>query len=133
MSPEVFAAKTKNDWADRSNFSAVEGKYSLLEMETAKESDAEGTTMQLEESEEEEPPESALSEELQLLMGLICNKALLKETLLELDVDIEKFPLGKLSGSQVDVGYDILRELQEVHHIPIIVQSNRANCPGAHR
>jgi len=113
---KVFKSKTKNEWEDRGSFDAVEGKYTLIAMDAAG-SDAEGMGMgggeEEEESEEEEPAESALSEELQLLMGLMCNKSLLKETLVELDVDIDKFPLGKLSSEQISVGYDVLRQLQE--------------------
>jgi len=54
-----------------------------------------------------------LPEQLQSLIELMCNKQLLKDTLIEMDVDIEKFPLGKLSQTQVDVGYAMLGQLQD--------------------
>ena len=110
---KTFKSKTSNDWQEKDSFEAIDGKYTLLDVSANVDSD-DDATMHLDGAEEEEPAESELSEDLQSLMGLMCNKALLKETLLEMDLDIEKFPLGKLSKSQVDVGYEILSKLQEV-------------------
>jgi poly [ADP-ribose] polymerase len=47
------------------------------------------------------------------VVKLICSKDLLNKTLLDLSIDVDRFPLGKLSKAQVSKGYNILTQLHE--------------------
>ena len=45
-----------------------------------------------------EAAESELEPEVQELVQMVCNKQLLKDTMALLNIDTERFPLGKLSA-----------------------------------
>jgi len=110
---KVFHDKTKNQWQQRQDFEAVEGKYSMINID-CEDDEEEEAEMHLGGQAPQEHDESQLVTEVQELMELICNKNLLKQTLIDMDIDIEKFPLGKLSKAQVDIGYKILCDLAEL-------------------
>lgn len=56
---------------------------------------------------------STLPESVQRLVEMCFDTHVMEEAMIELQFDLNKFPLGKLSKSQIEKGYDILNELLE--------------------
>ncbi|XP_033096615.1 poly [ADP-ribose] polymerase 1-like [Anneissia japonica] len=56
---------------------------------------------------------SSLPSPIQDLIRRIFDVKLMKETLLEFEIDLQKMPLGKLSKKQIDNAYTVLSELQK--------------------
>ena len=79
-------------------FEPVEGKYSIVELDAASDNEDNAPhTLQPGDEGYVEPAESELSPEVQELVDLVCNKQLLKDTMSSLNIDTERFPLGRLS------------------------------------
>ena len=76
-------------------FQPVEGKYSIVELDASSdhEDDASGMPQQGD-ANYVEPAESELSPEVQELVELVCNRQLFRETMSDLNIDTERFPLG---------------------------------------
>lgn len=111
-----FRSKTKNDWDDRDNFTPVEGKYQLVEVQSQ--------TAQLQKCIRLENKRRALMQtaenfpmkttaEVADLMRFIWDFDRMNRALREMNLDIEKCPLGQLSKSQLQKGYLILRKIQK--------------------
>ncbi|XP_071962763.1 poly [ADP-ribose] polymerase 1-like isoform X2 [Antedon mediterranea] len=56
---------------------------------------------------------STLPDEVQNLIRRIFDVKLMKQTLLEFEIDLQKMPLGKLSRKQIENAYAVLTELQK--------------------
>ncbi|BFZ09137.1 hypothetical protein BsWGS_12176 [Bradybaena similaris] len=108
-----FKDKTRNEWTDRDNFTAVKGKYTLLEM--AGDDDAGEDTVDTGVQIILDKKEAActLDETTQNLMKLIFDNDMFKATLQKFDIDVKKMPLGKLSKTQIAKGFEALEELEE--------------------
>ena len=103
-----FKTKTGNNWANKDDFEKKPGKYFLTELELA--------DVEEEESESESKSESEtdpLDERVIDLLKLISNTTYMNNTLVQLEIDTDKLPLGKISQSQIDKAYEILNEINE--------------------
>ncbi|RNF04362.1 putative poly(ADP-ribose) polymerase, partial [Trypanosoma conorhini] len=105
-----FASKTGNSWSNRANFSKVAGRYELMDIDYG---------AQEEEEEEEEkrrrskgPVQSALPTELQDLMKLIGSKSQMTQVMRELEINMERLPLGKISQAQIKRAYQVLKLIE---------------------
>ncbi len=58
-------------------------------------------------------PTSKLDSKVQRLMELMCSKELMKLAMRDLNIDVEKFPLGKLSSAQLNRGFAVLQKVQK--------------------
>eukprot|EP00668_Euglena_longa_P029323 GGOE01036669.1.p1 GENE.GGOE01036669.1~~GGOE01036669.1.p1 ORF type:complete len:715 (+),score=259.95 GGOE01036669.1:85-2145(+) len=105
-----FSEKTRNAWNNRHNFEKVPGKYMLMDMDYG------------EEAEEESPaapasptkvPESKLDARVQSIISMITDTKMMTAAMAELEVDVKKMPLGKISKQQVKKGYEVLTRLAE--------------------
>jgi poly [ADP-ribose] polymerase len=56
-------------------------------------------------------PDSKLPPSVRDLISLICDIKNMKSVMMELEIDIKKMPLGKLSKTQIKKGYEILKEI----------------------
>ena len=111
-----FTDKTRNDWNERDKFEAVAGKYTLIE--TAHDDDKE------EEKTAASPAKSAgaarrirpctLDTDTQQLISMIFDTDMFKQAMVEMDIDVKKMPLGKLSKAQILKGFQILDELSQL-------------------
>lgn len=106
-----FKAKTKNDWGNK--FVSVPGKYVLIELVRDDDQNDDQDDDQEDTLKNEPVPESKLNAKQKELVELICNKAMLKQTMAELQVDTDRFPLGQLAQSQITKGYGILNQLYQ--------------------
>ncbi len=104
-----FKSKTKNFWANRSKFKQHAGKYFMSEIayEELNQNDSEEAFKQT-------YPDSELDERVQDFIKLISDVNMMKNTMMELDLDTKKLPLGKISQSQIDAGYELLNDIKKL-------------------
>lgn len=114
-----FKDKTGLRWADR-DAAPKPKKYTMIEINYA-ESDEEddlpgagprrGSKESIVSSGSTESVESKLPEAVGKLMSLIFNNDYFNSTLAELEYDVNKMPLGKLSKKTLLKGYEVLKDL----------------------
>uniref|UniRef100_G1U392 Poly [ADP-ribose] polymerase n=1 Tax=Oryctolagus cuniculus TaxID=9986 RepID=G1U392_RABIT len=107
-----FFDKTKNNWEDREKFEKVPGKYDMLQMDYAANTQGEDETKK-EEALKSLKPESRLDIRVQELIQLICNVQAMEETMIEMKYDTKKAPLGKLTMAQIKAGYQSLKKIED--------------------
>ncbi|XP_075970335.1 poly-(ADP-ribose) polymerase [Anticarsia gemmatalis] len=100
---KLYMERTDNPWHCRKNFVKVPGKYYPLDMDYGGDSE---TTAKLTIDKKCDLPEP-----VQKLIIKIFDVDVMKQTLLEFELDTEKMPLGKLSKKQIKSGYKVLSEL----------------------
>jgi poly [ADP-ribose] polymerase 2/3/4 len=119
-----FKDKTKNAWEDRANFSPAPGRYSLIEIdrsvddakaaeleERLKGIDAEAAQVQQKTAKKYAP--CKLDKPVEQLLNLIFDEDMFKGAMASFDIDVKKMPLGQLSKTQVEKGFEILEELED--------------------
>ncbi|KAM4881465.1 poly [ADP-ribose] polymerase 2 isoform 2-T2 [Thomomys bottae] len=107
-----FLDKTKNNWEDREKFEKVPGKYDMLQMDYATNTQEEDETKQ-ESLHDALKPASKLDLRVQELIKLICNIQTMEEMMIEMKYDTKKAPLGKLTVAQIKAGYQSLKKIED--------------------
>jgi poly [ADP-ribose] polymerase 2/3/4 len=105
-----FKSKTGNSWSDKNDFEKKNGKYYMAEIECV-DVDEDDSESNEDNSSDDSSEESELDDHITDLMKLISNTNYMKNTLVELEIDVEKMPLGKISQTQLDKAYEILNEI----------------------
>ncbi|CAH0487044.1 unnamed protein product [Peronospora farinosa] len=107
---KVFQAKTGNKWPLTTPFIRKKGKYFLVELD---DEEAERTMADVGKKVEvkKELVASKLPKEVQNMVQLICDPEVVTREMASLNVDLKRFPLGKLSKTQISQGYNILQRL----------------------
>jgi len=103
-----YREKTRGNWDDRANFVKVPGKYHLMDMdygEEEEETKSGGSSTALTVTPCTLPPA------LRDLISMISDKAAMASTMAELEIDVKKMPLGKISKTQIKQGYEILKKI----------------------
>ncbi|KAL8212335.1 UNVERIFIED_CONTAM: Poly [ADP-ribose] polymerase 3 [Gekko kuhli] len=111
-----FRDKTKNSWADRENFVAHDGKYTLIEVQQGDEEEQEVTVKVdavdgVKLSKQKIRP-CTLNKATQELVSLIFSNDMFKEAMQTMNIDVKKMPLGKLSKQQIAKGFEALEALE---------------------
>ncbi|XP_052818983.1 poly [ADP-ribose] polymerase 2-like isoform X2 [Mya arenaria] len=107
-----FQDKTKNDWANRSKFVKVPGKYDLLQMDYSSKGMDETDAPELKKKNSiTKYPDSKLDKRLQSVIDLICDVKNMEEAVMEMQYDAKKAPLGKLTKDQIKAGYAALKKI----------------------
>src|SRR5688500_6993949 len=119
-----FKDKTKNAWEDRASFKPAAGRYALIEVERSVDAakaeeleeklkgiDADAAKVQKASAKKFAP--CSLAPETQKFMDLIFDEDMFKGAMASFDIDVKKMPLGALSMSQVEKGFEVLEELEE--------------------
>lgn len=132
-----FKDKSGYSWADRFE-PPKKGKYTFIERnyeeDSGEEEDGSPGASNVkpvkdplannkEDDESRELLESKLPEKVQLLMELIFNQAHFAASMLEMDYDANKLPLGKLSKRTLMAGYERLKEIAELMADPSLASS----------
>jgi poly [ADP-ribose] polymerase len=104
-----FKLKTGNAWKDKKNFVKKEGKYFLTETIYEVEK-----SLALSIASQPKQKISSLDVRVQQLMKFISNVETMNKALIELNIDVKKMPLGKLSKTQLDRAHDILKSLSSL-------------------
>jgi len=106
---KYFLEKTGNRWEDRKNFVVQPGKFNLSELGIASEDAEDGAKKK-----QKKDVASNLPAPVERLMALLFDEEMMKRTMMEMEVDLEKMPLGNLSQKQIKRGYGALTELQDM-------------------
>ncbi|KAK8027185.1 hypothetical protein PG991_004241 [Apiospora marii] len=126
-----FKDKSGLAWADRGEKPKPK-KYTFIERSYAPDSEDEETAPAKKDPELDEAageairaaPESKLHPAIQELMELIFNKQYFAATMSDLNYDVNKLPLGKLSKSSILRGFQALKDLSELLGDPASAQTN---------
>ncbi len=116
-----FRSKTSNKWADRANFKAKSGKYTLIEVEASTDEDAQDLEDKLKAVDKARPvtktpkkfKASTLDSATQAFIKLIFNRKMFTDAMADFEIDVKKMPLGKLSKNQVGRGFDVLEQIED--------------------
>ena len=119
-----FKDKTSNQWEDRASFKPAAGRYTLIEVDRSADAkkaaeieeklkgiDAEAAKLAVASTKKVKP--SALHPRIEHFMGLIFDHEMFKGAMASFDIDVKKMPLGQLSKSQVEKGFDVLEALEK--------------------
>eukprot|EP01004_Peranema_trichophorum_P001893 NODE_1246_length_2049_cov_43.662513_g1054_i0.p1 GENE.NODE_1246_length_2049_cov_43.662513_g1054_i0~~NODE_1246_length_2049_cov_43.662513_g1054_i0.p1 ORF type:complete len:503 (+),score=117.03 NODE_1246_length_2049_cov_43.662513_g1054_i0:366-1874(+) len=109
-----FREKTHNNWAERENFEKVAGKYFLMDMDYGDDEGAAATAEDSTEGTSTTIPESKLPPQVQDIIKLITDTKMMTNSMSELEIDVKKMPLGKISKMQVKQGFEVLKKISEV-------------------
>ncbi|XP_048346773.1 protein mono-ADP-ribosyltransferase PARP3 [Sphaerodactylus townsendi] len=108
-----FRDKTKNGWADRENFVAHPGKYTLIEVQQGEEEEQEVTVkVDAVDGLKQKVQPCRLNKATQELVSLIFSNDMFKEAMQTMNLDVKKMPLGKLSKQQIAKGFEALEALE---------------------
>lgn len=108
-----FSDKTKNKWSEREKFSAVSGKYTLLEMGDDGDEDDGAPQQPVAVKSKVETLPCTLDKPTQDLIKLIFNNDMFNEAMRNLEIDVKKMPLGKISKAQIAKGFEALEKISE--------------------
>lgn len=108
-----FKTKTGNPWSSikSKTFTPKKGKYSYCEVDY---DDVDGLKDIVKDPTKLDAPEAAskLDVRVQNFLKLVTDTKTMDKTMISLDIDTKKLPLGKLSQSQIDKGYEILNSIK---------------------
>uniref|UniRef100_A0A915ERF8 Poly [ADP-ribose] polymerase n=1 Tax=Ditylenchus dipsaci TaxID=166011 RepID=A0A915ERF8_9BILA len=107
-----FRDKTSNSFDDRQNFCKVSGKYDMIRVEHSKkrkvEEDVSSKFNGALKPREEIKVESTLEPEIRRFMELICDLKTMEMEIRNMEYDVNKSPLGKITKAQIKAGYEAL-------------------------
>jgi predicted DNA-binding WGR domain protein len=101
-----FKSKTGNGWYDRANFQKKDGKYFLADVSY------EAELKNIDEVKEQDIPKSKLPKRTQDLLKMISDVNMMKNSLVELDIDPQKMPLGKITTNQINSAKELLIQIE---------------------
>jgi len=111
-----FKDKTGNVWKDRSKFKSFPGKYVIIDIDYGDDSDNSGTEKKKKKksnkSEEDDIP-SSLSPAVKDLVEFICDTKSMQTSMIEMNYDFTKMPLGKLKKVTIDRALAILTKIEK--------------------
>ena len=127
-----FKEKTGHTWANRLN-PPKSGKYTFVERDYGEDSSNDDDELpdavlrrgsnpsaRAPKLVDTPPPASKLFKPVQNLMELIFNQNYFAATMKEMDYDVDKLPLGKLSKRTLMTGFERLKELAELFDNPLL-------------
>ncbi|KAH8294795.1 hypothetical protein KR018_002868 [Drosophila ironensis] len=103
---ELYKDKTGNEFEKRTQFVKMAGRMYPIDVQYGEE-----TTIS---SLENHSAKSILETSVQNLIKLLFDVDLMKKTLMEFHIDLNKMPLGKLSLNQVQSAYSVLTNIYEL-------------------
>lgn len=106
-----FRAKTGNSWEDREEFEQIKGKYFLTENAIDDAISKIKKELKTNNDSDDEEPESKLDERVQTLIQTISNTNSINQSMVALEIDTEKMPLGSISKNQLEQAYEILKKI----------------------
>lgn len=110
----TFKDKTKNNWDNRKNFVPAKGKYLLCDIDYGDDVKKVAVPKQT------NYPPCHLDEQVQHFLMLVSDRNLMEESLLRLEIDPKKMPLGKISQSQLQKAYGYLKQIQKLIKLKIV-------------
>ncbi|KAM9374573.1 protein mono-ADP-ribosyltransferase PARP3 [Phaethornis superciliosus] len=111
-----FREKTKNSWAERENFVAQPGKYTLIEVQPGAGQEVE-VALKVDSVDGEKVCKQrvlpcTLDKPTQDLVSLIFSSDMFRDAMQTMNIDVKKMPLGKLSKQQIARGFEAVEDLE---------------------
>lgn len=106
-----FKQKTGHPWSLRT-LPKKDGKYQYMDIDFGAEVDTTPVAAPGSADSTVPLPDSKLPYQLQNLMKLISNKTFMMETMKELEIDVNKMPLGKISKKQIKEAFGYLKAIE---------------------
>lgn len=104
-----FKTKTGNNFNPSVDFVKKPGKYFMSKVTYDDELD------KVKDNIVPQPkPQSKLCDRLQFLIGFLTNVQYMQQSLVSLNIDVKKMPLGKITSDQLDMANKVLDELQPI-------------------
>ncbi|XP_020854566.1 protein mono-ADP-ribosyltransferase PARP3 isoform X2 [Phascolarctos cinereus] len=112
-----FWEKTKNRWADRDNFVAHSGKYTLIEVQADDGEEGQEGAVKVDsvngvQAGQWNVKPCTLDAPTQELVSLIFSHDMFNDAMKTMNLDVKKMPLGKLSKQQIAKGFEALEALE---------------------
>jgi len=107
---ERFKDKTGFDWEQRSGFTKIPGKYFIVDLEEDNNDSSSGNDIPV----QVDTRPSNLDADVQKLVYTLFDPELMKSQLERFKLDLKKMPLGKISQKQINSGYQVLTEIQDL-------------------
>eukprot|EP01065_Artemidia_motanka_P017312 TRINITY_DN207_c10_g1_i1.p1 TRINITY_DN207_c10_g1~~TRINITY_DN207_c10_g1_i1.p1 ORF type:complete len:700 (+),score=209.68 TRINITY_DN207_c10_g1_i1:28-2100(+) len=104
-----FREKTRNDWHMRDKFVKHDGKYQLMDMDTG--DDDPPSVAAAAAAAGAKVPDSTLPPRVGRVMEMISDRKVMISVMKEMEIDVKKMPLGKISKKQVK---DAFAELKKI-------------------
>ncbi|TPP65403.1 Poly [ADP-ribose] polymerase [Fasciola gigantica] len=104
---DLYLEKTGNLWCNRKNFEKVPHRFYEMELDYTDVEEKSRTLMK------SRSVKSKLHPLLQALLEFICDLESMKNAMVELEIDVKKMPLGKLSKRQIQDAYSVLAHLSK--------------------
>lgn len=124
---ELFKEKSGNDWiADQGNWKKYPKKFFPVEISYDFEDDDE-KAKKLKAASSGDASGSKLPKEVQNLIKLIFNVEAMEQSLMEMELDLKKMPLGKLSKKHIQSGYEVLKKIETVLNNDALDERKRSN------
>lgn len=110
-----FKKKTGNSFSpdNSTNFVKKAGKYFLSQIEKPKLDDTKNEDKD-KDKDSIKNADDDLDERLKFLLDLISNEKMLNNTLIKLNIDPKKMPLGKISSTQLEKAHEILQKMKAI-------------------
>eukprot|EP00756_Hemistasia_phaeocysticola_P051563 Hpha_TRINITY_DN26739_c0_g1::TRINITY_DN26739_c0_g1_i1::g.138801::m.138801/K10798/PARP; poly [ADP-ribose] polymerase len=112
-----FKDKTKNDWEkvkdNHSAFVSAPGKYDLVETAIEEDAPAEAPAAKKAKGGGGAQKACTLDKQLQEMLQTVFDKDMFKDQMKQMKLDPAKTPLGKLTKTQVQRGYEALEKIEE--------------------
>lgn len=112
-----FKDKSGLTWEDRMATPKA-NKYAFIERDYDPDSEDDSSSQTATAEPDRKPPPCTLDEPIQKLMQLIFNDRLFAATMLDMNYDNEKLPLGKLSKASIMRGFSTLKDLSAMIQAP---------------
>ncbi|KAI3923415.1 hypothetical protein MKW92_030016 [Papaver armeniacum] len=106
----LFLEKTGNPWEaweKKENFQKQPGKYFPLDIDY-------GISEQVLKIKEPQLPSSRLAQPVQNLMKMLFDVETYRSAMIELEINMSEMPLGKLSKSNIQMGFSALTDIQNL-------------------
>jgi len=113
----IFAEKTGNAWSDRGPdaFEQRPGKFAIMELGISSAAAAQNAAEEGGGGKKKKGGKaSALPPQVSSLIELIFDVEVMKKSMMEMEIDLDKMPLGALSRKQIERGYSVLTDIQDV-------------------
>lgn len=108
-----FYDKSRNQWENRAKFVPQSGKYTLIEIDYGADEEPKKDESKKKEKKPVSRAGSKLDDRVQDLVKLIFDLKMMETSMVEMEFDVKKMPLGKLTKKQIKDGYEVLKELDE--------------------
>lgn len=106
-----YKTKTGNDWHSKT-FTKKAGKYYMTDIDY--EAEFKKLAPDIADKIKQIEPPSKLSIDVQDLIGLLSDVSMMQESMVSLDIDTKKMPLGKLSHNQLEKADQVLNKLEHL-------------------